>query len=297
MSRPSTSSRRCELRILIVGLLLVVTGAACRSAGTRARVISFDPHRRLSPASARALAAVSGPTTVVPPGLADADLMGSMTTPDVGFVDAGEQATFRVQRDRARRAATKYARAAAAAHDGYVLTSYFVRDFGVHWINWSLVTKPFNPATPAMLLYDGEGTDAHLVGLSYYLRSLHGVPPEGFAGANDRWHRHFGACYAGGFIIGEGVMTRDDCTKRCDARARGAIRAPVGTQAEIPEMERYTRTHSVSVSPHDFCALVPGDDVWMLHLWVAPGTRNPNGQFSTLNPRVSTCRGACRTLG
>ena len=290
---PVIGARRFGGVLLSLGLGWV---AACGGASHPDALVAFDAHRKLSAASSRSLAAVSGSVTVTPSGLDDADLMGSMTTPWKGFDNNDEHRAFDRELARARGAAAKYANAEAAARDDYVLTSYFVADFGVHWINWSLVTKPFDPARPAMLLYDGEGTNAHLVGLSYYLRRGGGLPPDGFSGDNDRWHRHFGACYAGGFIIGESVMNGDDCTKRCEARAEDAIHAPVGTAAEIPEMDRYLAAHPGSVTPRDFCALVPGDDVWMLHLWVSPGHANPNGKFSTLNPTITRCRGRCRSL-
>jgi hypothetical protein len=231
----------------------------------------------------------------VPAGLTDADVMGSMTTAWRGFADDGSRRAFAVERASAQRAALRYHVARAAAADGYVLASYFIAKFGVHWINWSLVTRPFDPGRPAMLLYDGEGADAHLLGLSYYVRSV-GAPPSGFAGDNDRWHRHFGACYLGGFVIGEDVASADDCAKRCTARSTDAIAAPVGTQAEIPEVDRYLRTHPGPMVLPARCRLVPGDDLWMLHAWVVPGHANPDGLFSTMNPQVRRCVGSCRRL-
>jgi hypothetical protein len=220
--------------------------------------------------------------------------MGSMTTPWHGFTDAGAKQRFEAELAVAKGAAQRYHDASAAAADGYVLTSYFIPEFGVHWINWSLVTRPFDPAHPAMLLYDGEGADAHLVGLSYYTRSV-GAAPAGFTGDNDRWHRHFGACYSGGFIIGENVGSADECAKRCQARTTDAITAPVGDEAEIPEMNRYLRAHPGPLALPTTCRLVPGDDVWMLHAWVARGHADPDGLFSTVNPQLRHCVGTCRS--
>lgn len=276
-------------------MVCVLSAVACSSSGHAApRVVAFDVHRRLTADSSRAINALSGTASVLPANLTDADLMSGITTPFLGFADATTRARYDAQIARADAAAVKYSDAESAAADGYVLTSYFIPNFGTHWINWALVTRPFDPARPAMLLYDGDGTRAHLLGLSYYQWSPNGVPPDGFAGANDRWHRHFGTCYAGGFLIGENVATRDVCRKTCRARATNAIKAKVGTTAEIPELARYLAAHPEPAPPLDFCNLVPGDDIWMLHLWIVPGHPNPTGLFSTFNPRVSTCVGLCR---
>jgi hypothetical protein len=232
---------------------------------------------------------------VTVPDVSEADLMGSVRTPWHGFADAATKARFDRERAAAEGAARRYATADRAARDGYVLASYFVPHFGVHWINWSLVTRPFDPAHPAMLLYDGEGRHAHLVGLSYYVRSPGAAPP-GFAGDNDRWHRHFGTCYSGGFLIGEGIATSDGCAKRCSARDLGAIRAPVGTPRENDEIDAYLTAHPEPEQLPRDCAYVPGTDLWMLHLWTVAGHRNPDGLFSTMNPAVSACVSACRRL-
>jgi hypothetical protein len=230
----------------------------------------------------------------MPEGLSEHDLMDTMATPWKGFPDAATRSAFQRQLAAARGAAHRYASAAAAAADGYVLASYFISGFGVHWINWARVTAPFDPAEPGMLLYDGDGTKAHLIGLSYYVRSPGDVPPEGFAGDNDRWHRHFGTCYSGSFLVGENVPDAGTCSLRCQARATDAIRAPVGTEAENGEMDRYVQTHPVPATAPPYCNFVPADDLWMLHLWLVPGHANPAGEFSTYNPAVDTCVDPCR---
>jgi hypothetical protein len=241
----------------VVATIAVLTG--CGGSDDRGGTVAFRPGRSLAPASQRSLDAVSGAAAAVPAGLADSDLMGSMTTPWHDFADRATKRRFGREIAAARGAARRY----------------------------------LDAAHPAMLLYDGEGTDAHLLGLSYYTHAV-GSPPSGFAGDNDRWHRHFGACYSGGFIIGENVGSADECAVRCQARVTGAISAPVGDQAEIPEMNRYLRSHPGPRVIPSTCRLVPGDDVWMLHAWVAPGHADPDGLFSTMNPRVRHCVGTCR---
>src|SRR5262249_404570 len=52
--------------------------------------------------------------------------------------------------------------------------------------------------------FTGQGTAAHLVGFSYWMRSP--IEPDGFAGGADDWHRHFGLCFdATGLLDREGV--------------------------------------------------------------------------------------------
>ena len=81
----------------------------------------------------------------------------------------------------------------SAQRAGYYLGSSEVEGVGTHWINWSLMNKPFDPARPSMLLFSTQGAQSHLVGFSYWVRST--TPPAGFAGGLDAWHRHFGVCF------------------------------------------------------------------------------------------------------
>jgi len=94
-----------------------------------------------------------------------------------------------------------------AAAAGYAQSSSQVPGVGTHWINWTLVDAPFDPARPSMLLFDDRR--AHLVGFSYWVRS--GSEPEGFAGANDAWHSHLGLCFVRGRLYVEGVPAALAC--------------------------------------------------------------------------------------
>jgi len=83
---------------------------------------------------------------------------------------------------------------------GYVKGSGESDGAGAHWIKWSLVDRPFDPANPSMLLLDelvsGEGPT--LIALSYWVAS--DGEPEGFTGDADSWHRHLGICFVNGYI-------------------------------------------------------------------------------------------------
>ena len=93
---------------------------------------------------------------------------------------------------------------------GYFQASSESDGAGAHWVNWDLVDKPFDPARPAMLLFDelywGEGLE--LIALSYYVSSPE--EPEGFVGHDDNWHQHFGLCVVNGWVRDERIP-RETC--------------------------------------------------------------------------------------
>jgi hypothetical protein len=296
-------SYRSLIVVVVASLTLAACGSSTNSAAPPAStatstgtVVKFQIRRQLDQADATALDSLDSKVAIEPANLTAGDTMGASPPPWVGFTDAATKATYDAQMKQATGAARRYASAKAAAADGYVLSSYFIPEFGVHWVKWSLVTKPFDPAHPAMLLYDGDGSDAHLVGLSYYTYSVGGAPA-GFAGNNDVWHRHFGDCYAGGFVIGEDITDADTCAKIGEARDGGFVHQPVGTPAEAGDIQRYLASHTgpaTTPTPFD-SVLVDGTNEWMLHAWTVPGHPNSLGMFATANPKVERCVGACRT--
>jgi len=58
----------------------------------------------------------------------------------------------------------------------------------------SVIDETFDPDQPEFLQYNGNGPNAVLVGMSYYVRTTNGLPPEGFPGNNDWWHHHPTLC-------------------------------------------------------------------------------------------------------
>jgi hypothetical protein len=96
-----------------------------------------------------------------------------------------------------------------AADAGYVLSSLFAPGVGVHWVDWSAIAAPFDPARPAMLLFNRVHERDVLVGYSYWVQSV--SPPEGFAGPNDVWHTHHGLCVVNGWVEREDVATPGEC--------------------------------------------------------------------------------------
>ncbi len=293
----TVSQHRTQRALVLTALVIALTACGSSDATSRsAPVVPFDLHRHLTAPDAAALTAVSAQVATRPKVLSHGDGMVSEPAHPIHFSDPATKRAFTKQFATATRTARHYASARAAAADGYVLASYFIPQFGVHWVKWSLVTKPFDPAHPAMLLYDGDGPDAHLVGLSYYVRTTADAAPEGFAGANDEWHRHFGDCYGGGFVIGEGIADADVCTKIGQARDAGAVHAPVGTPEETDDIQRYLTSHPEPAPRPSFTSnLVAGNDLWMLHVWNVAGHPNRWGTFATANPALRRCTGACRS--
>jgi hypothetical protein len=98
---------------------------------------------------------------------------------------------------------------AKAAALGYVRATAPAGGIGTHWVLWSQIAKPFDPANPSMLLFDERRNPPVLVGYSYALQSP--ARPEGFAGANDHWHQHRGLCVDDGWVVREQAAGPDAC--------------------------------------------------------------------------------------
>ncbi len=137
-----------------------------------------------------------------------------------------------------------------AQRAGYTLSSVFDPGVGTHWTNWRLVDAPFDVARPSMLLFAPWLGATRLVGFSYWVRAP--LPPAGFTGAGDSWHRHFGLCFdAHGMLQRENVTDGSHCN---------------GTWLN-------------------------GSDMWMLHAWIVPGIGNVWGVFAPLNPQLCSRTG------
>jgi len=147
----------------------------------------------------------------------------------------------------AEAAARRYPTLETAIRAGYVLTPLVEPGVGVHAVNWGLVGA-FDPARPAMLLFESTLPTAPLIALSYYIISPPDEQPAGFAGDNDHWHNHIDICIKDGVLLPTTHLPAD-----CSARG--------GTY-------------------------LTGRNLWMLHAWVVAGVENPWGVFATYNPRL-----------
>jgi len=189
--------------------LLVFTACSATSAAPKQTAPTTAPAAtpHLSPDAASALAhlaALSGP---IDPAAAEAH---DHTVTFASALSPADQATFDEQLQAAKDAATHFGTTADAAAAGYVQSATQIPGVGTHWVNWDLVDRPFDPAQPAMLLFDQTSLhDTRLAGFSYWVRSTD--PPDGFAGPNDVWHRHSGLCFENGWNVRENVPAKNEC--------------------------------------------------------------------------------------
>ncbi len=148
----------------------------------------------------------------------------------------------------ARDTALKYPTVADAKKGGWVQVTPYVPGIAAHFMNFKLVDGTFSIEEPEMILYDGTGDDASVIGLSYYI--IHpgsAEPTQGFTGNNDHYHRHDGLCVDETGVIGDSTTTEEACAARGGRKANG--------QAD-----------------------------WMSHAWVVPGCESPWGVFSGASP-------------
>jgi hypothetical protein len=159
--------------------------------------------------------------------------------------------------ERTRLVAERYPTAQDAIDDGYRMVTPYLPSIASHYINVGNA-QSFDIDNPGMLLYDGNGPDAAIVGISHYLFSEE-YPEEGFTGPNDHWHRHIGLCMSDdeGLIIGGTNLTEEECADRG------------GTKMD-------------------------GGNQWMSHTWVVPGCESDYGMFSGANPAL-VARGSTAT--
>jgi len=121
--------------------------------------------------------------------------------PEEALSDA-EQMQLKQQVDIATAAVAGLDTPAEAARMGYTQASRELSGIGSHWVNWTLIDKPFDPARPSMLLYATMGGVQKLVGYSYFTKA--DTEPAGFAGPNDMWHKHGSICLLNGWLVSEG---------------------------------------------------------------------------------------------
>jgi hypothetical protein len=166
--------------------------------------------------------------------------------------DPADCEAVRKELARAKAVADKFPTAESATAAGYVRVAPYVPGIASHWMNFKYVDGTFNIDEPEMLLYDGNGMDARLTGLSYYV-SFEGdtAPSQGFTGDNDLYHRHIGLCTSTAGVIGDSTTTDEEC------------KAAGGRKSD-------------------------GGEGWMSHAWVVPGCESPWGVFSGINPILDT---------
>ncbi|MEM7142104.1 MAG: hypothetical protein AAF548_13860 [Actinomycetota bacterium] len=112
------------------------------------------------------------------------------------------------------------------------------------------VDAVFEPGRPEFLQYDGNSPDSPLVGMSYFVYTDTGLPPEGFVGDNDRWHHHPTICHDPNTAVGIEVNISDSACQNL-----GKINVHL-------------------------------DNFYMLHAWVVPDIELHDDVFAPIHPCI-----------
>ena len=89
---------------------------------------------------------------------------------------------------------------------GWTARVNYAMGMGTHHALGNPLQGSFDPERPNFLQYGGNGPDAKLAGMSWYVDNGPDAPPEGFAGNNDWWHNHEYLCISNstGLVIRDG---------------------------------------------------------------------------------------------
>jgi len=235
----------------IAGLLLGACGSSAKSVAPE-QAISASKATSTTAAGSTPITDLNGHQIV---GVKAQDVLAE-TVPDKPL-DRATHALLAAQLVAARTVAMKYPTVADATAAGYHLVGGgFGPGSGAHYIGGYF--SGFDPSHPLALIYDGISPTSPVVGLMYYAMSV--LPPEGFAGPNDHWHRHSGVCLGNGSDV---LFPPDsDVTALQCANVHGSYMRITG---------------------------------WMVHAWVVPGWESPRGVFSHENPDLPCADGTFHT--
>lgn len=175
--------------------------------------------------------------------------------PWIAMTDQAECDQLKAELALARDTALRYPTAADAMAAGWVKVTPYLPGIAAHYMNFKYVDGTFEIEKPEMLLYDGDGPEASVVGLSYYvLHDSEMEPTQGFTGPNDHFHRHVGLCVGAGGVIGDSTTTPEQCAAMGGRKADGSAG-------------------------------------WMNHVWIVPGCESPWGMFSGATPLLDHVMG------
>jgi len=258
---PSARRRRRAPAVAASALALVVATAAIAYAIGSSHTKTTTVVRTVPVAVAAAASSKPAPSCVAgaAAGSCNTDEAAALAIPDKQL-DVATRALLAQQLVEARAAALKYPTVADAVHAGMIQAGKFSPETGAHFIRYSGLST-FDPASPASYIYDGISPTSKVIGLMYL--SLSTLPPEGFVGPNDHWHRH---------------------TNTCVVYKSGQITIPFAADSSV--------TRAQCDAQHgDFMR----ETAWMVHAWVVPGWDSPLGVFSHSNPDVLCADGTTRS--
>jgi len=239
--------------LTIAGLVVGACGSSAKSAAPQKAISASKEITESTTTSTPPVTDLNGHVIV---GVKAQDVAAE-SVPDKPL-DPATHAILAAQLVAARAVAMKYPTVADATAAGYHLVGGgFGPGSGAHYIGGGY-SMNFDPDHPLALIYDGISPTSPVVGLMYY--SMGVLPPEGFAGPNDHWHRHSGVCLGNGADV---LFPPDsDVTAAQCANAHGSFMRITG---------------------------------WMVHAWVVPGWESPKGVFSHENPDLPCADGTFHT--
>lgn len=202
------------------------------------------------------------------PGSCNVDEAKQISIPDQPL-NAPTRALLAQQLVEARAAALRYPTVADAEKAHMLQAGQFSPETGAHFIDLAAMGRPsanqrygaFDASHPQSLIYDGTDPTSRVIGVMYL--SLSVLPPSGFAGPNDHWHRHTNTCvvYKGNQIVIPFAADSDVTQSMCAAKRGDFMR----------------------------------ETAWMVHAWVVPGWESPSGVFAHDNADVRCANGTLKT--
>jgi len=178
-----------------------------------------------------------------------------------------QQKALDAQLKIAEQTAMKYPTVAAITKAGYIPAGGFTPGAGAHYISMRSAqmiygrVNALNPAEPLAYIFEGTAPTSKIVGLMFAQFTTY--PPEGFAGPNDHWHRHSNLC-----------ITFD----------KGAIGIPFPPDGNVT-VAQCNALHGMFLRK----------TFWMVHAWVVPGWKSPQGVFSHANLNLHCADGTDHT--
>jgi len=194
------------------------------------------------------------------PGSCNTDEAAELKIPDKPLSTATHE-VLAAQLVAARAAALRYPTVADAQRAGFILAGGFSPLTGAHYIDIPHIVGDFDVANPGTYIYDGTKPTSRIIGLMY--TGMKTLPPAGFAGPNDHWHRHSNTC----IIYG----------------SKG-IAVPFAADSDVTQSQ-CNAVHGIFMRR----------TLWMVHAWVVPGWESPTGVFSHDNSDVICANGTKKT--
>lgn len=208
-----------SLRLVAVAAMLTVVCSSCYLVEVDALI---DSDATEKPWYCNPIA----PNSVTGPGMGSVDFYAGETREPLSW---DECRTLAIQMDVAKGYAMKYPTLGDLEAAGGRTSFTFLPGMGTHsafqTVTPELLADPdfdphnpvwegpiddvFHAQEPEFLQYNGNGPDAELVGMSWYVRTDDGQPPEGFVGDNDWWHHHPRLCFRSTDAIIIGVNQND----------------------------------------------------------------------------------------